>query len=77
MALNCDGSLNRDKHGFDAPVPVDHPARTNIPDNHTAGPAIGERLPDFSLPNAEGNIVEFHQYDPESVQYPYAKPDAE
>ena len=61
MALNSDGSLNRDKHGFDAPVPVDHPARTNIPDNHTAGPAIGERLPDFSLPNAEGNIVEFHK----------------
>jgi len=61
MALNSDGSLNRDKHGFDAPVPVDHLARTNIPDDHPAGPAIGERLPDFALPDAEGNIVKFHK----------------
>ena len=61
MTLNSDGSRNRDKHGFDAPVAVDHPARTNIPDSHPAGPAIGELMPDFALPNAEGDIVEFHK----------------
>ncbi|MBT5192890.1 MAG: hypothetical protein HOK30_23715 [Rhodospirillaceae bacterium] len=60
MAVNEDGSLNRDKHGFDAPASVDHPARTNIPDGHPAGPAIGERLPDFVLPDAQGRKVDFH-----------------
>jgi hypothetical protein len=54
------GALNRDEAGFDAPAPVGHPARTHLPDDHPAGPALGERLPDFCLPDAHGNPVDFH-----------------
>lgn len=60
MTELVNGALNRDEAGFDAPVPVGHPARTHLPDGHPAGPAIGERLPDFQLPDAQGNVVDFH-----------------
>ena len=39
----------------------DHPAR-RIPasSDFPTGPAIGERLPDFTLPNQRGERVDFH-----------------
>ena len=60
MAGLIRGALNPDEAGFDAPLPVSHPARTHLPHDHPAGPGLGERLPDFALPDANGNIVHFH-----------------
>ena len=53
--------LNRDEHGFDAPVALGHPIRAGLPADHPAGPSIGDPLPDFALPNAQGQIVDFHK----------------
>ena len=54
-------ALNRDEHGFDAPVELGHPIRAGLPDGHATGPEIGERLPDFTLPDANDNGVSFHK----------------
>jgi len=42
-------------------VPVDHPGR-RYPATHDfpTGPDIGERLPDFTLPNHNGEAVDYH-----------------
>ena len=53
--------VERDELGFDAPVPVGHPARTSRPKGHAAGPAVGERVPDFRLPDAYGREVQLEQ----------------
>lgn len=53
-------ALNRDEFGFDAPVELGHPIRAGLPDGHPTGPEVGERLPDFTLPDAYGRMVEFH-----------------
>ena len=53
-------SLNRDKFGFDAPVRLGHPIRSGLPDGQSTGPEIGDRLPDFELPNASGANIAFH-----------------
>ena len=34
--------------------------RASLPANAATGPAIGDRLPDFSLPDAFGRVVNFH-----------------
>ncbi len=52
--------VERDALGFDAPAPVGHPARKGLPDGHTTGPEIGDRLPDFELEDAFGNLLDFH-----------------
>ena len=52
--------LNRDEYGFDAPVKLGHPIRSSLPDGHSTGPSIGERLPDFALPDTKGEMVNFH-----------------
>ena len=44
--------VERDEHGFDAPVPLGHPARASMPTDRAYGPAIGTRLPDFTLLDA-------------------------
>ena len=38
-----------------------HPAQ-RIPEtaDFPSGPAVGERLPDFSLPNQRGETIDFH-----------------
>ncbi len=54
-------SIERDKYGFDAPAALGHPARSSLPDGHSTGPVIGERLPDFTLPNAYGELVNYHE----------------
>ena len=53
-------TIERDELGFDAPVPLGHPGRVSMPEDHPAGPAVGERLPDFELPDAFGRVVNFH-----------------
>ena len=53
-------AFNRDKHGFDAPVELGHPIRSGLPDGHATGPAVGDRLPDFTLPDASGRPISFH-----------------
>ena len=52
--------VERDQHGFYAPAPLGHPARTGLPEGHSTGPGIGERLPDFILPDASGKKVDYH-----------------
>ncbi|MCP3987033.1 MAG: hypothetical protein GY723_21815 [bacterium] len=54
-------SIERDHHGFDAPVPLGHPARASLPDGQPTGPEVGETLPDFELPDAHGNLVRYHE----------------
>ena len=52
--------VERDHHGFDAPAPLGHPARASLPDGHPTGPELGERLPDFELPDAHGMLINYH-----------------
>ena len=54
-------TVERDGSGFDAPAPLGHPARAGLPQGHPTGPAIGERLPDFELPDARGRLINFHE----------------
>jgi hypothetical protein len=53
-------ALNRDEYGFDAPVELGHPIRSGLPDGHSTGPEVGDRLPNFKLPDTTGRIVDFH-----------------
>jgi hypothetical protein len=55
-------TIERDEHGFDAPAPLGHPGRAGLPEGHPTGPEVGERLPDWSLPDASGRIVSFHEH---------------
>lgn len=43
------------------PVPTSHPGR-RYPAEHDfpTGPAVGERLPGFELPNQDGELIDFH-----------------
>ena len=50
----------RDALGFDAPAPLGHPGRAGLPEGAPTGPEIGERLPDFRLPDARGRTIDFH-----------------
>ena len=50
-----------DELGFEAPAPLGHPGRASLPDGHPAGPQVGERLPDFDLPDQHGRRVRFHE----------------
>jgi len=54
-------AVERDDLGFDAPAPLGHPARLSKPDNHQAGPGVGEAVPDFRLPDAYGREVHLEE----------------
>ena len=54
-------TIERDELGFDAPAPLGHPGRAGLPDGHPTGPEVGEKLPDFVLPNAFGEPVRLHE----------------
>ena len=54
-------TIERDDMGFDAPTPLGHPGRFGLPTGHPTGPAVGDRLPDFTLPDAYGNLVHFDE----------------
>ena len=56
MTVECDDL------GFDAPAPLGHPGRASLPEGHATGPEIGERLPDFELPDANGQAISFHAH---------------
>jgi hypothetical protein len=54
-------TVERDETGFDAPAPPGHPGRAGLPGGHTTGSEVGEVLPDFVLPDATGQPVDFHR----------------
>ncbi len=51
----------QDDLGITVPVPTSHPGR-RYPAEHDfpTGPAVGERLPEFELPNQDGELIDFH-----------------
>ena len=53
----------KDDLGITVPVPASHPGR-RYPAEHEfpTGPAVGERLPEFELPNQNGELVDFHAH---------------
>jgi hypothetical protein len=53
--------IERDEAGFEAPAPLGHPGRRGLPLGHGTGPEVGERLPDFDLPDHTGRRVRFHE----------------
>ncbi len=53
-------NVERDEAGFDAPVPPGHPGRAVLPAGHPTGPEVGEYLPDFELPDANGCTIGLH-----------------
>ena len=53
-------TVERDPHGFDAPAPLGHPGRLGLEAGHSTGPEVGDRLPDFQLPDAYGRKIDFH-----------------
>ncbi len=53
-------TVERDELGFDAPAPLNHPGRIGLPEGHPTGPEVGDRLPDFALPDQTGREVRFH-----------------
>ncbi len=58
---NQSPEARQDDLGITVPVPTSHPGR-RYPAGHEfpTGPAIGERLPEFELPNQDGELVDFH-----------------
>ena len=53
--------VERDVLGFDAPAPLGHPARAGIPEGHVPGLEVGQPLPDFELPAADGQHIRLHE----------------
>ncbi|MYK87169.1 MAG: hypothetical protein F4018_01795 [Acidobacteria bacterium] len=50
-----------DDLGITIGIPASHPARPNPPYHEfPSGPASGERLPEFALPNQNGRVVDYH-----------------
>jgi hypothetical protein len=59
---SLEAGARTDDLGITVPMaPASHPGR-RYPASHEfpSGPAIGERLPEFSLPNQAGQIVDYH-----------------
>lgn len=54
-------TVERDELGFDAPAPLGHPGRAGLPSPEAPGPAVGEFLPDFELPDIHGQSVRLHE----------------
>ena len=50
----------RDEFGLLAPIPASHGQRRAPAEGFFSGPEIGERLPDFELPSADGKTIDFH-----------------
>ena len=58
-----DANERTDDLGITVPMaPVSHPARRYpASEEFPTGPAIGERLPEFTLPNQDGEPIDFHK----------------
>ena len=58
---NLEPGTQTDDLGITIGIPASHPAR-RYPESHEfpTGPAIGERLPEFALPNQSGRVVDYH-----------------
>lgn len=58
-----DPSQHVDEYGITVPVPASHPGRRfPAEEGFPTGPSVGERLPDFRLPNQEGETIDFHRH---------------
>jgi hypothetical protein len=60
MSTPQSNSSYRDELGFVAPVPAHHGQRRMPDEGFFTGPEVGERLPDFALRAASGQVVDFH-----------------
>ncbi|MDX1382092.1 MAG: hypothetical protein R3190_00545 [Thermoanaerobaculia bacterium] len=59
---NLEPDSRVDEYGIFVPVPASHPGRRFPADDaFPTGPAVGERLPDFVLPNQRGEAIDFHR----------------
>ena len=61
-AVEDPGETFTDELGLTVPgAPIDHPGRVYPDsDDFPTGPDAGERLPDFTLPNQHGELIDFH-----------------
>ena len=50
-----------DEFGFTTPLPVDEAPRRIPNKGFSSGPKVGERLPDFELPDQSGRMLRFHE----------------
>jgi hypothetical protein len=58
---NLEPGTMTDDVGVTIGIPASHPARRYpATDTFPTGPDIGERLPEFSLLNQEGRLVDYH-----------------
>jgi hypothetical protein len=48
-----------DEFGFYSPMPLSRAARREPPADLPTGPAVGERLPNFTLPDQHGKQIDF------------------
>jgi len=48
-----------DEFGFYSPMPLSRPARREPGPDFPTGPAVGERLPNFTLPDQYGQQIDF------------------
>ncbi|MEM8924156.1 MAG: hypothetical protein AAGD35_11705 [Actinomycetota bacterium] len=49
-----------DEFGLVGPLPADDGQRQHLDADTPTGPEVGTRLPDFTLPSANGRMVSFH-----------------
>ncbi|HIE83555.1 MAG TPA: hypothetical protein EYQ00_06770 [Dehalococcoidia bacterium] len=55
-----DPNSRTDDLGITIPIPISHPGRRYpATDDFPTGPDLGERLPDFTLQNQHGELVDF------------------
>jgi hypothetical protein len=58
---NLEPGTQTDDLGVTLGIPASHPARRYpASEEFPTGPEIGERLPEFSLLNQEGRVVDYH-----------------
>lgn len=57
-----DPNARTDEFGLTVPIPISHPGRRYPADmDFPTGPDVGERLPDFELPNQRGEMINLHK----------------
>ena len=58
---SLEAGTRTDDLGITIGIPVEHPGR-RYPASHEfpTGPEVGERLPEFSLANQQGRLVDYH-----------------